>query len=73
MFKDVAELKNFIVWAKKQGIQKAKIGDIEFEVSIVSQAIDYQASEEKTTSKTMVDTEKSTKEEEDELLFWSAN
>ncbi len=33
MLKNLKEVKEFIVWAKSQNISKAKIGDVEFEIS----------------------------------------
>lgn len=36
MFKNPEELKNFIIWAKNQGIKRVKVEQIEFELSDIS-------------------------------------
>jgi hypothetical protein len=33
MFKTTDELKTFILWAKKEGLKRVKVGEVEFELS----------------------------------------
>lgn len=75
MFKTVDELKEFITWAKTQGLRRAKIDNIEFEISEL--AFETPVEPEKpmslTNTDTMTDTEEMTKEEYDRILFHSTN
>lgn len=81
MFKNVKDLKEFILWAKKQKIKSFQADEIQFELSEIAFAEDLYSStsskQKEVTDfeqKTWVDSEESSdpKEEED-LLFWSAN
>lgn len=73
MFKNIKELKEFITWCKSQGIKTAKVGEITFEISEITYVNEVgQIKEELGSSKTLVDTDESSKKEEDELLFWSS-
>lgn len=73
MFKTSEELKAFIIWAKSQGLKKAKVGDIEFELSELSYVNEMtDKKEELDSSKLLVDTENLDQKEQDELLFWSS-
>lgn len=70
------EAKELILWAKSNKIKKIRVGDIEVEFSDIA-LMDTLASpqdfKEATNyaQRTLLDTEKLSKEEEDELLFWS--
>lgn len=74
MFKDIQNLLEFIENAKKANIKSFQIGDIKVEFSdfaFVENIANVPKSEERSTSKTMVDTLSG--EEDEELLFWSSN
>lgn len=78
MFKTTTDLLEFIEEAKKAHIKSFKIGEIEVQFSDIaflesfqSQALDNpKQTEEKNTSKTLVDTLPGG-ESDDEMLFWS--
>lgn len=74
MFKTTQELQDFILWCQQAKIKAVKVGDVEVQFSDLAfidiVAAEASSAEERSTSKTMVDT---TPEEADEdLLFWSA-
>lgn len=77
MFKDAKELKSFILWAKTQKIKSFKIKDIEVELSELNflPSVDDEPIRELSniTSDTLLDTEdeKTSEQEDDELLYWS--
>ena len=75
MLKDLKDLKKFVLWCKKNKIKAFKNNDIEFELSELA-FIKEDPTEYKeinlSDSKTFADTETLTKEEQDELLFWSS-
>jgi len=84
MFKEIDELKEFIVWAKENGLSSVKVGDIHVEIShigILQSASEVQTPIEQAVAKTnkpMSPEEKKSRddkaqEEEDDLLFWSSN
>ncbi len=81
MFKTTKELKEFIVWAKSQGIQQVSVGKVVVVFSpyaLAESAIDGLGNAEKTpdehkdTSKTLIDTSKSTSSDDEDLLYYSA-
>lgn len=66
MFKDVEELKNFILWAKNQKIKRLKLGDYEAEFSdlvYVEQLQEAQMPEQAPGDQ---------QKEDEELLYWSS-
>lgn len=75
MFKTVDQLKDFITWARTQGLKRAKVGSIEIELSELA----FEAPSEPEPTKsfentdTMTDTEEMSKEEYDKILFHSTN
>jgi len=75
MFENIQSLLEFIENAKKANIKSFQIGDIKVEFSdfafIEKMNSDVSKSEERSTSKTMIDTLSG--EEDEELLFWSSN
>lgn len=77
-FSSVADVQAFIVWARQQGLKRAKIGDVEFEIADLTVALDSEAAaikgtEERDTTRTMTDTLTPDAKQEDEDLFWSSN
>jgi len=66
MFKDISELKSFILWAKDQKIKRLKVGECEAEFSDL-----VHVEEMITAPETKVNQEQQQKEDE-ELLFWSS-
>jgi len=80
MFKTTQELQDFILWAKGAKVKAFKIGDTEVEftelafIDAISE-IEPEAvlkTEEKNTSKTLVDTLTEEDLNDDELLDWSS-
>lgn len=74
MFNNIAELKDFIIWAKNNKLESFKIKDIEVKISNLSMIEDIEVSPEvlkETIGDTLVDTEEMSKDELEELLFWS--
>lgn len=74
----IAEVREFIMWARSIGLKRAKLGDVEFELSDITIAVDAEAKaqrapEERDTSKTMTDTLPINEQDENEDLFWSSN
>jgi len=79
VFKTTQELKDFILWAAEAKIKAFKVGNMEVQFSDIAfidaiQEItpDSRQNEERNTSKTITDTLEISKEEEDDLLFWSS-
>lgn len=86
MFKTTEDLQEFISWAKKQRIELLKVGDIEVRFSTLAfvdeatgglipsdeSASQTAKTEERNTSKTLVDTLENVAEDDDELLMWSS-
>lgn len=75
MFKDTKELQDFILWCRKGRIKTVQVGDIKVEFSDLAfideiAVVEPETTEEKDTSKTLVDTDQQTDEED--LLFWSS-
>ena len=76
MFQTVQDLQEFFLWCQQAKIKAVKVGDIEVQFSdlafidIIAPEIAQQASEERDTSKTMVDT--AAEEADEDLLFWSS-
>lgn len=73
MFTTVAQLKNFITWAKEQGIRELKVDNVEIkfsELAFIPQ------SEFKDMSiggaSTLADTEQLSQEEENDILYHSS-
>ncbi len=75
MFKNVQELQDFLTWAKTQQITKVEVGDVKVEFSPLAYIpTDAQLDEiSNGSASTLADMEPSTKKEEDDLLYWSAN
>lgn len=78
MFKTTQELQDFILWCRQAKIKAIKVGDMEVQFSdlafidvITEAAPEVQQTEERNTSKTLVDTLPAEESDED-LLFWSA-
>lgn len=83
MFKTTQDLKEFILWAKDQRIEAVKVGDVEVKFSTLAFLVPDEmnldqetakpaSTEERNTSKTLVDTLTNTDEEDEELLTWSS-
>lgn len=74
VFGSVEEIKSFLLWARENGIQRAKVGDIEIEFSNLAMLAQYQDKEAVTASldALLQKSEQQIKKEEDELLFHSA-
>jgi hypothetical protein len=76
VFKTTQELQDFILWCQQAKIKAVKVGDLEVQFSdlafidVIAPEIAKLASEERDTSKTMVDT--AADEVDEELLFWSS-
>lgn len=76
MFETTQDLKEFLLWCQQARIKAIKVGDVEVQfsdlafVDIIAAEPTVKAAEERSTSKTLVDTEP--EEVDEELLFWSA-
>jgi len=81
MFKDTQELKDFILWCRDQRIKSVSTGQLTVEFSdyafldvvmpVAESAFD-KLSEERDTSKTLVDSMQVDPKEEEDLLFYSS-
>lgn len=73
MFTTTAQLKNFILWAKKQGIRELKVDNVEIKFS---ELVFLPSNELKDMSlggaSTLADTEQLSQEEQDDLLYHSS-
>lgn len=80
MFKTIEDVKAFIDWARTKGIKSASIGDVAFEISDITYAMNVsnqestpeRASEEKDTLKTLMETLETDEKEDEELLYYSS-
>jgi hypothetical protein len=87
LFASLDALKDFVLWAKDQGVAKIRVGDVELEIAPLATAYALEAklseqalstgtpvprTEERDTSRTLVDDDAMTDKERDELLNWSA-
>lgn len=83
MFKTVAQLKEFILWAKAQKVQEIHVGKVAVVFSayaIAEAAVDEPSdfikprtpNEERDTSKTLVDDVPEMADNDEELLFYSS-
>lgn len=73
MFKNLSELKEFIVWAQSQNIKTMTVGDISFETSDIHYANKIMTEEVTTAVPQNLDANPQAEAEEDEsLLYWSA-
>lgn len=87
MFKTSQELMEFITWARKAGIKSFKNETVQFEISEIVIATDasvatpgldlstgpsLKVTEEKESSKTMVDVDETADTDYEKDLFWSA-
>lgn len=70
MFLDAEELKEFIVWAKNQGIQALTVGDISLQFS--PYALLEQAEQKTRAESSSVKPPAESPSEEEDLLYWSA-
>lgn len=70
MFLDTEELKEFIVWAKSQGIQALTVGDVSLQFS--PYALLEQAEGKAATSSADGKPPAESPSEEEDLLYWSA-
>lgn len=78
LFETVAQVQAFVAWAKAIGLKRAKIGDVELELSDLAllplaSETGPKGTEERDTSKTLTDTLTPDAKQEDEDLFWSSN
>lgn len=83
MVTKLSELKDFILWAKKQGLKSVKIKDLSFEIHDITIASESDilhtpdqepvSSSVKYDSKTWADKSDLDSDKDDELDFWSAN
>lgn len=75
MFKNVEELRDFILWAKSEKLKRIKVGEVEVEISDYALAEDLLPSTSQTLSAEPQSAEelKRIKKEEEDLLMWSAN
>lgn len=78
MFDSPEKLKEFVLWCKQEKIKSFKINDMEFEVSEIAFIPedelpgDVKKEFKNYDDRTFADTETVSKEEEDELLYWSS-
>lgn len=76
MFKDAEELKEFVIWAKSQGIQHVKVQDIEITFSNYAMLQTFESQSPSVGVKEMAASQPKTEEEirleEEELLFHSS-
>lgn len=75
MFDSTEKIQEFILWCQKNKVKSFKIKDIEFHLSELSFIPQNDELEEINLSdqKTFSDFDNMTREEQEELLFWSAN
>lgn len=77
MFKNLDEIKAFVLWCKDSGIKTMKYGELSFELNDTQYAnvpdLSSNSAENKLAStESLIDTDKPSKDEEEELLYWSA-
>lgn len=73
MFKTVDDLKEFLIWAKTQGIQSIKAKGVEVHYSALSLIPAETLKELTDGSATLGDLEPDNKKEDEELTYWSSN
>jgi hypothetical protein len=73
MLKNIKEIQDFVIWCQKNKVKSFKNNDLEFELSELGM-VETQNFDEINLddSKTFSDFDNMTKEEQDELLFWSS-
>lgn len=74
-FKTIKKLQNFLIWAQKQGLNKVKIGEMEFTFAPAHHTMEgLSLAPDGGTSGTLSPEElkKQLEKEENELLYWSA-
>jgi hypothetical protein len=80
MINSINELQTLIKWCKDEKVKSLKVGDISFEISdlglveSLTSIEDAVINEDKKTvfQKDLIDSDVSSKEEQDEDLFWSS-
>lgn len=74
MFKNVQEVKEFLLWAQKNNIKRVKLAEVEAEFSTLVPIQDEKLVElvDSITGTSSIEATQDNKEDE-ELLFWSAN
>lgn len=70
MFKDIDEVKAFIEWASEQGVARAKIGEVEFDIYSVKLLENVSQSQLKERAEAV--TPEPAAEDNEEDLFWSS-
>ena len=75
MFKDLSEVKEFILWAKENKVSELKVENIEFKLSPLSFVDEKQQATElkEAIGDTLVDTQEISQKELEELMYWSVN
>jgi hypothetical protein len=77
MFKDIKELKEFIIWCKAQKLKSFQVDGLQFELSEITYAEEIPNNEKSNLGEyntdTLTDTLESKDFREDPDLFWSSN
>jgi hypothetical protein len=74
VFKDVKELKSFIMWARSKKLSRIKVDNIEVEISNYAFAEDIEIALSKPSQTPIKETSETKQDtEEDPDLFWSSN
>lgn len=75
VFDNLEEIKSFLIWAKEQGVRRAKVGDLEVEFSDMAMVVQYQDKLSPTAGLGAIlqpKSEEQLKKEEEDLLFHSS-
>lgn len=72
MFKTIDDLKEFLMWAKTQGIQSIKAKGVEVHFSHLAMSEDI-IKELTDGSATLTDIEPKDKRDDEDALYWSSN
>lgn len=74
MFSTISDIKEFLEWAKAQGIQAVKVGDLEVQFSALALLpADALKDISNGGATTLAETEPLDKQEDDDILFHSSN
>lgn len=71
MLKTMEDVKEFIEWASKMGVARAKIGEIEFDI-YPTKLIEHSSAYDKATTRTEELSDEQKRLQEEEELFWSS-
>lgn len=72
MIKDLNELKEFVNWARENGVKKAKLGDIEVELELLAPSLEKKLNSDEVQKMYEAYTEGLKQQSDEQDLFWSA-